>query len=76
MVTIEFGTLHTFLKETTNSFRQFEDYVITNTFFKLPKRMMNTWKSPKDGKDGIISNQIDYIIMRNRYKNAVEIPFC
>lgn len=44
------------------------DMVITNTHFKQPARRLYTWKSPGD----LHRNQIDYIIVNGRYKNAVK----
>lgn len=46
--------------------------VITNTFFKLPKRRLWTWRSPADTKDNIVRNQIDYILVNDRFKNSVK----
>ncbi|KAI5707314.1 hypothetical protein M8J77_000030 [Diaphorina citri] len=42
-----------------------------NTFFKLPKRRLYTWKSPVDNPHNIVRNQIDYIIINKRYKNSI-----
>ena len=41
--------------------------VITNTFFQLHPRRMYTWQSP----DGITRNQIDFITINKRFRNAV-----
>lgn len=50
------------------------DLVIMNTFFKLPPRRLYTWKAPKDGKNGtIIRNQIDYIMVNQRYRNSCKV---
>ncbi|XP_030753182.1 craniofacial development protein 2-like [Sitophilus oryzae] len=46
--------------------------IITNTYFKLPKRRLYTWKSPRDSENRIVRNQIDYIILNQRYRNAVK----
>lgn len=46
--------------------------VLTNTFFKLPKRRLYTWRSPADKPGRLIRNQIDFILMNQRYKNAVK----
>ncbi|XP_030745457.1 uncharacterized protein LOC115874434 [Sitophilus oryzae] len=46
--------------------------IITNTFFKLPKRRLYTWKSPRDNENRIVRNQIDYIILNQRYRNAMK----
>ena len=41
--------------------------VICNTLFQQPPRRMFTWTSP----DGRTKNQIDFIMIRNRWKNAI-----
>ncbi|XP_072401677.1 uncharacterized protein [Diabrotica undecimpunctata] len=48
-----------------------EQLVITNTFFKLPARRLYTWRSPQDTPDLIIRNQIDYIMVNKRFRNAI-----
>ncbi|XP_008482566.1 craniofacial development protein 2-like [Diaphorina citri] len=54
-------------------FCQNEEMVLTNTTFKLPKRRLYTWKSPADGINGnIVRNQIDYILIRKRFRNSVK----
>ncbi|KAI5751342.1 hypothetical protein M8J77_006574 [Diaphorina citri] len=54
-------------------FCQDEEMVITNTTFKLCKRRLYTWRAPGDGINGnIIRNQIDYILMRKRFRNSVK----
>lgn len=53
-------------------FCQTENLIITNTFFKLPNRRLYTWKSPADGIRGIVRNQIDFILIKERYKNSVK----
>jgi|UniRef100_A0A2S2QFY1 exonuclease III len=45
---------------------------VMNTCFKLPKRRLYTWKSPADTKEHVIRNQIDYILINNRYRNAIQ----
>lgn len=52
-------------------FSQSEKFVITNTFFKLPKRRLYTWKSPADTTDHVVRNQIDYILVKERYRNSI-----
>lgn len=42
--------------------------MITNTWFKHSSRKLYTWKSPGD----VRRNQIDYIIIRNRFRNSVK----
>ena len=46
--------------------------LITNTTFKLPKRRLYTWKSPADNSKNIVRNQIDYLLIRRRFRNAVK----
>uniref|UniRef100_A0A8D8WPG5 Craniofacial development protein 2 n=1 Tax=Cacopsylla melanoneura TaxID=428564 RepID=A0A8D8WPG5_9HEMI len=54
-------------------FCQNEEMVITNTTFKLCKRRLYTWAAPGDGINGnIIRNQIDFILMRRRFRNSVK----
>ncbi|GFS21711.1 craniofacial development protein 2-like [Elysia marginata] len=40
---------------------------IVNTLFIQPKRRLYTWKSPGD----LFRNQIDYIAIKSRFKNAI-----
>ncbi|MFH4307510.1 hypothetical protein WAJ73_22065, partial [Acinetobacter baumannii] len=44
---------------------------VMNTFFKLPKRRLYTWKSPADQPGHIVRNLIDYITVGERFKNAI-----
>jgi len=44
------------------------DFVIANTWFKLPNRRRWTWRSPGNN----IRNQIDYILIKERYRNALK----
>lgn len=53
-------------------FCQENNLVVTNTFFKLPKRRLYTWKSPADKDNNIVRNQIDYILIKHRYRNAIK----
>lgn len=53
-------------------FCQENNLVVTNTFFKLPKRRLYTWKSPADTDNNIVRNQIDYILIKHRYRNAMQ----
>ena len=41
---------------------------VTNTWFQQPPRKLYTWKSPGD----IIRNQIDYIIINERFRNCIK----
>lgn len=43
------------------------DNIVGNTWFKQPERRIWTWKSP----DNITKNQIDYILVRKRFRNAL-----
>lgn len=57
--------------ETLSMFASEHDLVIMNTFYKLPDRRLYTWKSPRDdGEISIIRNQIDYILVNQRYRNS------
>ena len=42
--------------------------VVTNTWFQQEKRRRSTWK----GFDGTARFQIDYILVRQRYRNGVK----
>ncbi|XP_037931287.1 craniofacial development protein 2-like [Teleopsis dalmanni] len=46
--------------------------IISNTFIKLPKRKLYTWKSPADTANKVIRNQIDFITISERYKNSIK----
>lgn len=50
---------------------QDRDLVITNTWYELPARRLYTWKSPLDGHQGIVRNQIDYVAINRRFKNTI-----
>ena len=52
-------------------FCQNNNFVIANTLFKLPKRRLYTWRSPADKEGQILRNQIDYVLIKQRYKNAI-----
>jgi endonuclease/exonuclease/phosphatase family metal-dependent hydrolase len=43
-------------------------FVITNTWFKKPKRRLYTGKAPADQH----RHQLDYILVKQRYKNSVK----
>uniref|UniRef100_A0A8D8TK36 Craniofacial development protein 2 n=1 Tax=Cacopsylla melanoneura TaxID=428564 RepID=A0A8D8TK36_9HEMI len=53
-------------------FCQEHKMVLTNTLFKLPKRRLYTWRSPADKSGRLIRNQIDFISINQRYRNAVK----
>ena len=57
--------------ERLSIFASEENFVITNTFFQLPKRRLYTWKSPADTPKNNIRNQIDYILVNHRYRNSI-----
>lgn len=46
--------------------------MIVNTFFKLLKRRLYTWKSLADSIDRIVRNQIDYITINKRYRTSIK----
>lgn len=48
------------------------DLVIMNTFFKLPKRRLYTWRSPADAEHRVVGNQIDFLTIQQRFRNSVK----
>jgi hypothetical protein len=44
------------------------ELVITNTWFKKPKRRLYTWKSPGDRS----RYQLDYVLVQQRFRNSVK----
>uniref|UniRef100_A0A8D8UV16 Craniofacial development protein 2 n=2 Tax=Cacopsylla melanoneura TaxID=428564 RepID=A0A8D8UV16_9HEMI len=55
-----------------HQFCQENSMVISNTLFEHHKRHLYTWKSPQDRPDHIVRNQIDYFMIKQRYKNSVK----
>jgi len=53
-------------------FCQEEELIIANTYFKLPARRLYTWRSPRDNPGCACRNQIDYIMVNRRFRNAVK----
>uniref|UniRef100_A0A8D8Q762 Craniofacial development protein 2 n=1 Tax=Cacopsylla melanoneura TaxID=428564 RepID=A0A8D8Q762_9HEMI len=54
-----------------STFAAENNLIILNTFFQLPNRRLYTWTSPRDnGRDIWIRNQIDYIMVNQRYRNS------
>lgn len=54
-------------------FCQEKDMVITNTWFKLPKRRLYTWISPAESDtQEPVRNQIDYILINKRFRNCIK----
>lgn len=47
-----------------------QGFAVMNTFFTLPPRRLYTWKHPKDSPENTIRNQIDYILVKKRYRNS------
>jgi exonuclease III len=45
-----------------------QQLIVTNTWFKQPKRRRYTWKAPGD----TARYQIDYIMVKERYRNSVK----
>lgn len=43
---------------------------IMNTWFKLHPRKLYTWKSPMDKPGKIVRNQIDFILVSQRFRNS------
>ncbi|XP_049786262.1 craniofacial development protein 2-like [Schistocerca cancellata] len=54
-----------------SQFCQENNLCTTNTFFKLPKRRLYTWKSPRDCNEEVCRNQIDFILINKRYKTSI-----
>lgn len=52
-------------------FCQENELMVSNTFFKLPKRRLYTWKSPTDKAEKTVRNQIDFITINKRYRNTI-----
>lgn len=44
---------------------------VCNTWFKLPKRRLYTWKSPQDREGNVLRNQIDFVTINTRFRNSV-----
>ena len=42
--------------------------IVTNTWFRKPKRRLNTWKAPGDWS----RHQLDYILVKHRCRNSVK----
>uniref|UniRef100_A0A2A4JBK9 Reverse transcriptase domain-containing protein n=1 Tax=Heliothis virescens TaxID=7102 RepID=A0A2A4JBK9_HELVI len=53
-------------------FCQEHNFVVTNTFFKLPPRRLYTWTSPAHTPEHIVRNQIDFILVNQRFKNSIK----
>lgn len=45
--------------------------VITNTWFQHPARRLYTWRSPADKPSHVVRNQIDYIMIKHRFRNSI-----
>jgi len=45
--------------------------VVTNPFFELPSRRLYTWKSAMEAPAHIVRNQIDFILINRRFRNAL-----
>uniref|UniRef100_A0A8D8VTC7 Craniofacial development protein 2 n=1 Tax=Cacopsylla melanoneura TaxID=428564 RepID=A0A8D8VTC7_9HEMI len=52
------------------NFAEINRMVLLNTQFQLHPRHLYTWKSPKDKPGKIVRNQIDYIMINQRYRNS------
>ncbi|KAI8436544.1 hypothetical protein MSG28_010075 [Choristoneura fumiferana] len=53
-------------------FCQENDLVVMNTHFQLPVRRRYTWTSPRHTSQHIIRNQIDYLMINNRFRNCIK----
>lgn len=47
--------------------------VITNTYVLLAPRRLYTWISPIDEFEGIVLNQINYILINRGFRNSINI---
>lgn len=48
-----------------------ERLVVTNTLFKQPPRRLYTWKAPGDKPGNIIRNQIDFVLINQRFRSSI-----
>lgn len=53
-----------------NIFR--EEYMISNTWFKLPHRQIYIWKSPQDNEQKVVRNYIDFALIHRRFKSSIQ----
>lgn len=53
-------------------FCQEQKLIIANTLFKLPPRRLYTWTSPAHTAKNIVRNQIDFVLVNERFKNCVK----
>lgn len=53
-------------------FCQENNMIVANTLYKLPDIRLYTSKAPGDKEDKTIRNQIDYIMINERYRNAIK----
>jgi len=45
---------------------------ITNTWFQLHPRRLYTWKSPADRLHNLVRNQIDFILINQRFGSTIK----
>jgi len=50
------------------SFYERNGLIVTNTWFRKPKRRLYTWKVPADWS----RHQLDYILVKHRFRNSVK----
>ncbi|XP_072389639.1 uncharacterized protein [Diabrotica undecimpunctata] len=53
-------------------FCQEQNITIMNAWFKLPARRLYTWKSPQENNKHCVRNQMDYIMINQRYRNSIQ----
>lgn len=53
-------------------FCQDQNMAIMNTWFELPPRRLYTWKSPQDNEQNCVRNQIDYVMINQRFRNSIK----
>lgn len=58
--------------DTLVQFCQEKDLVVMNTHFELPPRRLYTWTSPRHSSQHIMRNQIDYLLINNRFRNCIK----
>lgn len=57
--------------DTLIQFCQEEKLTVANTWSKLPPRRLYTWQSPLHKPDHIVRNQIDFLLIRQRFRNGL-----
>ena len=58
-------------RELLSRFVDEQQFVVANTWYRLPPRSLYTWKSLLVAYGKIIRNQIDYIVVNRRYPSEL-----